>query len=442
MIASKAKKGLKVKYFFNRYMVVVFAIAICLSMPLIVSIDGYNFLDSARSLFSSDAADSYSWYREPGYPAFIKFFHGVFGNADIWITLPQGIAMIGALGILWYVLAEHFSRVQRLVGGTVITIGVLNPVYLSYSSMVLRQAYLTFVIAGFCGLVAKSYKETSLRGQLKVVTWAVALVLVGVSLSAVIAYVAVVPFLILLVNLTRISLAIDRSRQRVRATLAVPLVVITLFITLGGSWVAWDSYKTSQENGAPRGGGTNFQLNDALQDAFNHGLIGFSEQFLSKARITLMLVPSDNSGAILENELWTGWQTNPDNRCGAWDGLPQEIVAKARAYVTSTCRSAFGQRVTKLLREPGLTVYRFVSLAFLIFPLYLALRRRWTHLAIIATPLWFLILHSSRNYSNDRYGIPLYPIGLVGLATFVSDAAGRLQLQWVSWRSKDEVNSV
>jgi hypothetical protein len=229
LLMSEVKPSFKVKHFFNRYTIVIFAIMICLSMPLIVSVDGYNFLDSARSLFSSDASNSYSWYREPGYPLIIKFFHGLFGNADIWITLPQGIAMIGALGILWYALAE------RLVGGTIIAIGVLNPVYLGYSSMVLRQAYLTFVVAAFCGLVAKSYKETSLRGQLKVVAWAVALVLFGVSLSAVIAYVAVVPFLILLVNLTRISLAIDRHRQRVRATLAVPLVVITLLVTLGGS---------------------------------------------------------------------------------------------------------------------------------------------------------------------------------------------------------------
>jgi hypothetical protein len=60
----------------------------CIAVPFKVTVDGILYLSSAKSLFKRAFRTDYVWFREPGYPLFLRAIHFL-GNDGMYITLIQ-----------------------------------------------------------------------------------------------------------------------------------------------------------------------------------------------------------------------------------------------------------------------------------------------------------------------------------------------------------------
>jgi hypothetical protein len=397
--------------------------AVC--FPLLVSVDGYNYISSADVLFSSDMSETYSWFREPGYPFFLKSIHGLFGSSDISLSLIQGASL--AAGVLFSFKALHregtaLSKLSLLV----LLIGFVNPVFLGYASMVFRQPLFTFLLCLLVLLISR-YLTASATSTIRTFGIFFVLVLLGSSLSRMFVFVGLFPGAILLISWIhrRRKSSPGVNRWRIFA-LPISLMLCASLVVLI-SWFGWQSASNELEKTSDKKAEGVFSLSGALESAFQLGPVGFAKQFVFMTRSTLMLGPTDNAGGLSENQLWSDWQLDPNNLCGAWDGVYGEEAENAKFYLSSSCRSFYGQRIMSALKEPGLLYYRMCSICFLLFPLYLTFRRQWKSLIVFSIPLWFLILHAARDYSNDRYGIPLYPFGLIAFVIMMQDG-----ISWIS----------
>lgn len=396
------------------------------SFPIVVSIDGFQFLNSARSLFGPEFSGRYAAFREPGYPIFLRAIHATFGSSDIWITLFQASAMSLAVLLSSRALGARLDGRRWLSFSSLALVFSLNPIFLGYSSMIFRQALLCLAVALMVWGVNRACAAESSHDLFHAALISVGGLLFGTAISTMVLYLAAVPGLIVLGRFIVIR------RQGVASALSVKWLVgmvLTLVLVVSASWFTWN--RVIESSSKPKSDSqTNFTVRDAISDALELGPVEFGRQFAFMARATLMLGPTDNMNGIVENELWTHWQLDPKNLCGAWDGIPDEEASYARAFLTSSCRSATGQQLMRAIRTPGIYLYKIASLALLVCPLFLLLRRRWRELLTLATPLWFLVLHASRDYSNDRYGIPLYPAAIACLAYLIVEFFGFLRHAW------------
>jgi hypothetical protein len=413
------------------------AVVLCatiVSFPLVVSVDGFHFLNSAEALFSPDFAENYAWFREPGYPFFLKSLHSIFGSSDLVLTLVQGAALVTAL----IVTARAFKIglfTTRKLQTSFLALGLVNPVFLGYSSMVFRQALFTCLLGILTYLVSIGLRRDG-SGGVRALFWSLIVIGIGVSLSISFLFIGIVPLVILAARWA-IGLR-DRLGGKFQSRKLVALLGLVTFVVsiVWSSVFIWSQVSNEVKEGSKKAPEGVFSLWESVDGAFDLGLSQYAGQFVFMSRATLMLGPTDNVGGISENELWTRWQLDPENLCGSWDGIFGSDANRARSYITSSCRSFYGQRMMSALRKPGLTFYKVCSIAFILFPLYLIMRRRWAALVTLATPLWFLLLYAARDYSNDRYGIPLYPVGLVALGTMVQDV-----FDWVAGVSRQRIAS-
>jgi len=405
--------------------------AFSLSSPLVVSVDGYQFLNSARSLFGPEFSGRYATFREPGYPIFLRVVHAVFGSSDVWITLLQASAMGIAVLVTARALGVRLNNMKGFLFGGLVLAFSLNPIFLGYSSMIFRQALLCLPVALLAWGVNRAVAAESSKDLSRAALICASGLLFGTAISTMVLYLSLVPGLIMFVRFVLIRRNGATSAHSAKFLLGT---VLTLVLVVSLSWFAWN--RVIESSSKPKSDSqTNFTVRDAISDALELGPIEFGRQFAFMARATLMLGPTDNMNGIVENELWTRWQLDPKNLCGAWDGIPDEEAAYARAFLTSSCPSATGQKVMRAVRTPGIYLYKIASLALLICPIFLLLRRRWRELLTLATPLWFLVLHASRDYSNDRYGIPLYPAAIACLAYLIVEVFGFVRDLWIGRRA-------
>lgn len=381
-----------------------------ITSPLLVTIDGYGYIRSAQSLFTDQLATGYRWYREPLYPLFLKAIHGIFGNSDWPLVFTQtGLLVVSMLltGLsVELVLKRQFGWIWWGALGAL----TVNPFYLVYGGMVLKQSLIVFFVALFVFLGAKESVQatTSSRRML----FAGVVTICAVLCSESLAYVSLGLGCILGSARAKQKPIISGTRFRAAVhTLGFSLAGAGLVALISfGAWSGWMKYRESAVRPSSVFVTDSFNPGVTLKNQLKDDPIKYIKRVANTARGTVMLGPTDNTNGIQENPLWLSWQNM--FHCGHWDGLPDDDSARADGYFALSCRSEPLMGLRDSTESIYKYAYQFASFVFLsafILSLIARFRKLWI---LILIPGWLLFIHSQR-YSNDRYGLPLFPVGSV-----------------------------
>lgn len=407
------------------FLLIVLGIAVSmLGFPTALWRDSWFYLANARSIFSDDMQSFYYWVREPGYPLFIRALTEIFGNQDLLIVAVQSAMMsVSVFIVVKHGRLKDQAEKTPFVNSAVI-IGIFTSQYFGYSATILKQPLLVFLSA--LTVAAIRYVQSSTRRP--IISWLGAMLAVFVSsfISISLSYTWTV------VGVVTVIYAVCRpgrvSAVKPRIAIDIGKIIVYTLLTLFVSFQVIDSGRAILTSYESRVSGV-VSDKTRLVETSSSGAIGrmlsdpSSEiaEALQNVRSLTMLGPTDNYEGVKENNVFSAAQLESRWICGLFDDYEPdpwtERFIEYGRYLETSCRSPMFQDLLRFLHP---YTYRFYQLSMLSMSLYVPLilfKRRFHDLALFAPAVWFLTLFSfGVRYTNDRYGLILFPFGLLALS--------------------------
>ena len=388
-------------------------------IPLLVTIDGIIYVANAKSILTSDFADIYTLYREPGYPLFLKGIH-FWGDAGVLIVLTQA-ALLAAAGLIAFyslsrLLTQEGPRRWQLL---LLWVFLANPMFLGYSGTILQQALFTFQLAGFGLLLSWAIKTPQQLSKWIIALLGVTWYVLGVATSIGWMYLALLPlaatlFILVLPTLMR---GVDKfsPKKMIKiafAAIAIPIVLASTYSIGRQSYQAWDDFKKPY-----------------ISQVKNNGYV-----IKPLTSIPSISTPSDIANRTLslmnmvtiepyekENDLFMGIQMRRQSPSSSWDsaweGEPQASYALNYFVMTNPGEILHNGYARLALVAPWWYQGSFVVMWLLTLGLLIA--RKWKPLAVLVLlPINFLLVYAASNSPIDRYGVPTY--AFAAAATVIS----------------------
>jgi hypothetical protein len=419
----------------SRYLVVVplvgclFAIA---AYPLKVTVDGFTYLSSAKSIFTELSPTHYYWLREPGYPVFLRAVEILFGTSDVSVTIGQAFLLAGSLTLSAYVAFRSHEKLIPVWLPILLPVVFFSPQFFGYSSMIVKQPLIGFVIAVAAWIVMSSLSVQ--RARSVVILLIVGLVmaalapLIAFNLSYFWLWPAFLSSAIIAsrkVKLLKLSGNLNRSKKHVIifAGAFVLLYTAASFVLSSTSENVWEKYKGERSGASTLLVEWNYPTSSVFRERLTNP-IGAAKALVDTTPQLLMLTPNDNPGGVMENDFLTWIQVQEIWRCGAYDDYVNEPYTSLGSYVQATCRSEQAVGLVRDLHSEGKKLFQLSSIALLVSPVLFILRRRWRSLLFVSVPLWFVFNYGFHGgFVVDRYGHPVAMLSYVTLLLVVQTLA-------------------
>jgi len=417
-----------------------------IAVPLQVSVDGYFYLSSAKSLFTEDRDRFYAFVREPGYPLVLRFIHDVLGSADVWLGLAQGFMLGFAVFFIGFLILPPRRNLRTVVLFIALYLAAINPVFFAYSGYVLQQPWQAFLMAAWFVLMWLALMRPTLGSALGALAGGIILAVVSAWSSIALSYLQYLGLTVLVACvLWRAWGALQRRRVE-RALAAAPAlglsqispsvagtrrqqvaIAVVLLLSLVGAGVIGMTATRSTEGWYAAGQAAVSEGRNELQPAAQitpQEAIGYNlaaPWLLMRRLPTLvfgvgavtMLGPTVSADRVQENVVFSRISVNPQWICGAYhDFTFYPYTDYARGWFTQTCRDRWAQAILADYAPWGAWLYRLASIALLTVWVPLLILRRWRDLLLLLPAYGFLAAYVSVNFLIDRYGVPLYPFGI------------------------------
>lgn len=392
--------------------------------------DSWFYLANAQSIFSDDMQSFYYWVREPGYPLLIRLVTEIFGKQDLTLVVIQSVMMsLAILIVVKYGSFQGESKRPRFVKSAIL-IGIFTSQYFGYSATLLKQPLLVFLSA--LTVVAIRYIQ-SRRGR-PITTWLGTMMIVffssfiSISLSYtwVIVGVLTVIYTICLPNRDG-EVPLTSVRKLGKIIVYSILTVFLSFQVIGSGRSILSSYEvrvTGVVSDKTR-----------LVETSSSGAIGrmiskpaseIAEALQNVGSLT-MLGPTDNFEGVKENNVFSAAQLESRWICGLYDDYnpdpwTERFIEYGR-YLETSCRSPLAQNLLRAIHPYTYRIYQLSMISMFLYVPLILFKRRFHDLALFAPAIWFLTLFSfGVRYTNDRYGLVLFPFGLLALSQIVDSA--------------------
>ena len=392
--------------------------------PTVVWTDSYHYLSSAKSIFTSDFQAHYFWNREPGYPVLLKFLNGISNNQSVVISAVQGL-ILGTSAILpAYFIFLSQPKSLRVLNKSFIYISpiiFLTPQYFGYSSSLLKQTPIVLFAALSVSLINSSQRRQIRKTVFLVFTGTLISSFFSISAAWFWTSASIVAGFILASN------AYQPQVAKVLDLVARLAFILGLFIiSMTASWLGRSTWNSVRASVAPTSDltlpsvSTSSVMTNLLQDPTDFFSTGIRRVFS-----LTMLGPTDGGG-VKNNEIMSEVQLYAGKECGHFDFYekPDELI-EYTSYLKQSCRPKWGTSIARSFHPVGSISYKLTMVAIAIAFL-LALRRHDNTVAFtIAIALLFLMFYSfGGQYTNDRYGLPLFPFGIMSLIYLKATARG------------------
>lgn len=406
--------------------------------PAAIWRDSWYYLANARSIFTTDYPGFYTWSREPGYPFLLRMV--AFAKSDFLISSVQACLLVFALIIIVNpITAARKKSILTLILGV---LAVLTPQYFGYSSMLLKQPLMVIVAALTVPALSLSMGSNKLSPRRLLVT------AVGGTFLATLIAVASAYFWISLSPAIGLAAYLNhRDKQHRSEIKRSKSILVLVVVTFGSFFCLYSTFQAAQgvlsifRNRAVTEGTEGQALpqvsNVEALTTFLHDPFAGVMDAQQSASILLMLRGGSNGmgSEVFENDLLTASQLHPDHKCGLRDNYgASEYEEKFFAYgdyLELNCRSNSIMSLLRTLKPIGFLYYQFCMVLLIAVIPYLLLRRKYLDVLYFVAPLTFLAVYSlSGRYTNDRYGLVLFPFGLAAANILLSDGSQMLRSQF------------
>lgn len=382
-----------------------------LVIPFKATIDGILYISSAKSLFQSDFATRYIWYREPGYPFFLWTLHLV-GNDGLILIAVQAVCLGLASFIALYAVRRMLHQVNVTNAQLILTVVLtLNPMYLIYSALVLQQALFALQLA-LCGLgvVFALRRPTWMRRS-------TLLVLVMLNYFAAIwtsigwLYLALIPVTLTIVlcfwpgivkQFTRAATAVWKTAIASLVTAGIIGLCALVYVVGLQVYNGWDAVKAPYLSSSSVPG-------DVIAPLTGVPYIP-TVQEMTRRTFALMhmgvVAPyTHENDLFFDQQMVAGWAS------AQWDTAfkAEPYTSYAKGYYTLPNPSPELHDFFSRISRGAPLLYSAAFVGFLLALALSVIRRKWALLLVLSAPLAFLLVYAASNSPIDRYGVPAYP---------------------------------
>lgn len=413
------------------------------AVPLKVTVDGVLYISSAKSLFKSELATHYVWYREPGYPLFLKAIHYL-GNDGLFVIAAQAICLGLASFIALYAVRRMLRQTNVTVAQVLLTVVLtLNPMYLIYSALVLQQALFALQLA-FCGLgVVWALRRPSWLRRSTLLILVMLNYFVSIWTSIGWLYLALVPTALTIVlcfwpaTLKQLRRATTVAWKSVTGLLlSVGIVALCALVYVVGLQVysGWEAVKAPYLSSA--------QVPGAVIEPLSSVPYIPTAQEMTSRMLALM-----HMGTIepytQENDLFLRQQMLPDWAFSQWDTkfIAEPYSSYADGYFSLPNPSDMLHDVIAKNSGWAPTLYSTAFVGFLLALALALVRRTWGLLLVLSVPLAFIAVYAASNSPIDRYGIPAYPWAVASVVVLFTWLGRLLLLSSLGKRMRTWLNA-
>lgn len=382
-----------------------------MAVPLKVTVDGIMYIASAKSLFQRDFGTDYAFFREPGYPIFLRALHYL-GDDGMFIILAQGLCLGTASFIALYAVRQVLGYRDVTALQVIVTILLaLNPMFLIYSALVLQQALFTLQLALFAlGVVWAIHRPRQLSrpGLLALVTlnyvtaiWTsigwLYLALVPVVLTVIVSY-----WPTMLRKLSQAATALWKLLVGFLSVISIVALCVLVYAVGLQVYSGWEAIK------AP------YLKNTSIPGAVIEPLSSVP-YIPSAVEMTQRMFALMHMGTVdpytKENDLFLRQQMVPGWGISQWDTayVREPFTSYAPGYFSLPNPSVMVHTLFANASRASPFLYSATFVGFLLAIVLTLIRRRWKLLLVLLVPLGFLAVYAASNSPIDRYGVPAYP---------------------------------
>ena len=390
MVLNKFKRIDVLTIFLFSLITLSVSIKLSLESNIGITYDGYQYLLSAKVLFSSSMGELYQWIREPGYPMFLSMFYNQnfdFSAIILFQSLILAVSIIITFSYFYLHSKNYLMKILYFFSGLLSFVLVYG-----YSTWILQQFFFVFLTSLHLLLIliikAKSDNillVTLLSSLLILITSSWSIILVPASISAV--------FFSLLSNRV----------YPIRKFAYMGLVLILPSVVFLGSWNLYKSMEIKKS----------IRVSADSNFVTDYG----------KAPITnLVYFAPANLGAILgyshettpgetqkpaANQLYFSFKNEHGGvTCGVLLNGPSEIMSYLPKLKKAECKKSFiNINYSKLTNLLQIVLPVFIFISFLGLLIYIS-KGKVSIIAPYIFPVGAVFPYLLEEYGKSRYGLP------------------------------------
>lgn len=415
------RKPLSFRFSFFTISLSVALIAV-FSIPIKVTVDGINYISSAKALFSFQMSEKYVWYREPGYPFVLRFIHSI-TDSGIFVVFVQGMFIGIAAGTTFYIVRKAAGQTKTNIIQIVLAVLlVANPLLLIYSGLVLQQALFTLLLSLFGLLIYLAFVTINTTKVLGIIFAAASLYLVATLTSVGWIYLGLLPTSLILgksvftlfLNLT----SKFRSKRNWGFSFLVSLLIV--LVVLPGSYLfatksyeIWTNYKVSQMP-------TNFEVANVIKPINKVPYIPTISETASRMLSIMSIGLQEHY--VYENNLFLDQQMRRIWPLSEWDTayVSHPYSDFAKGYFTLENPNVFAHTAISVTSGFATIIYRIIYICSFFALFWAAIKRMWLLFVILLVPWNFICIYALSNSPIDRYGIPGFTFAAASVGIIIS----------------------
>lgn len=394
----------------------VFVVSITLigfiALPVQITVDSIFYISSAKSLFSPEFAELYVWYREPGYPLFLRLIH-LFGDSAQYVLLVQSFFIAVSFAVLIYVFSRATKLAIKRWQLVLIFLLAINPMFFQYAGSFLQQASFCLILAMYALAIEWARELPSKLSLTKYLVLLLLLYVLSISTSIGWIYFGFFPIFVSVFYLTRNKFAAHKLISQKSHLgkfifwIGITILVSTAALFLGrGVYGLWESYK------APYAAQVDYKTYVVKPLS---GLPPVKDPVYIGERMLALMDIGHVSPYEPQNEIFLGASLSLGDPKSDYDGAYINLPFSDYAfdYFTVSNPSIIGHSLISLFSPVSPWVYRGVFALSGIGILIFAFKRKWMLIALSFIPISFSFIHAYNGTPVDRYGIPTYPFAVV-----------------------------
>lgn len=395
-----------------------------LTIPLKVTVDGVNYISSAKALFTQDISSKYVWYREPGYPLFIKLIHGLSEDGSL-LVVCQGLCLGIAAAICFFLVRRSQGQVHTNPFEILIAIVlVLNPAFLIYSGLVLQQALFSLILSCFALLTFFSV-TTDISKKLRVLLillTTIMLYITAITTSIGWIYLGLFPavsvFVILSVKKLKSFPIFRITRHGILLWIVTSLIISAALILttykIGiSTYGTWERYKQSNIPAS-------FSMPNVIAPLETVPYIPTPVE-ISSRMLSIMSIGLQEHYTY-ENKLFLDQQMRRIWPLSEWDTayISHPYSDYASGYISLTNPNKLAHDIYSYFSKYAINAYRVTFLASLITFIWSMIKKQWLVVGVQLFPLYFIFVYAASNSPIDRYGIPAFPFAAASTGLLIT----------------------
>ena len=387
-------KALRPEYFF----LAILQFAVVFMVPTTIPYDGFGYLTSGKSLFSSNFPYWYYAVREPGYP-FLIWISTNFGDPILALSFMQATILLFS-AILVFNIAHNYFKVSRVGSLAVSSLGLLlvrgNATTVLQTSLII----LIFTLGAYV-LISNRLNETNLKAK-RILLWLL-FGLVSASVNSAIFGAVLVAFILVSFFDKRIKLI---NRQLISFIFGAALIFIP--------WNAYFSTVNLADQAIPsvRSG---FSFNFFSEESF----MSQNTQRVQSTGALLFLGPEVYASldpkiatvggeAILLGNPINYHEWSPCKR--QWDG-PQYVLDFVEPLLRDRCKPRASLVIQSYTSKALLPLIPLSGIA-LIMNLGISIHNRdYNRLKLALRPILTILVYAYKGAGVSRYSSPILVFG-------------------------------